>query len=102
MTDDIALLADRRDALQRISYPIGSRHKSFARSVAGKAPHELSPKQRAHIARLAWRYCKQMPAHLVPSGNPDTEPQRPAPRPAPPRPIRTASAPPDLLDPRLA
>ncbi|MEW6256923.1 MAG: hypothetical protein AB1592_13290 [Pseudomonadota bacterium] len=74
MTDDIALLADRRDALQRVSYLPGSSHKRFARALAGKAVHELTPKQCAHIARLAWRYRRQMPAHLVPPGNPDLAP----------------------------
>lgn len=102
MTDDFAILAERRDALARVSFPLGARHKSFARSVAGKLPHELSPAQRAHITRLAWRYRRQMPAHLVPPGNPDAGNERPQPRPAPPRPIRTARAAPDLFDPRQA
>ncbi len=74
MTEDPAVLTGRRDALQNVTYPVGSRHKSFAASVRGKAPHELSPRQAEHIARLAWRYRRQMPAHLVPPGNPDLAP----------------------------
>lgn len=71
MTDDLALVAERIAALQDITFPLGGRHKSFARSVAGKPPAELSAAQRAHVTRLAWRYRRQMPAHLVPPGDPD-------------------------------
>ena len=71
MIDDLGLVATRRDALRNVTFPMGSRHKSFARSVAETPPEALSPKQRQHITRLTWRYRRQMPAHLVPPANPD-------------------------------
>lgn len=102
MTDDLALAIERIAALQRVGFPLGSRHRSFARSLAGKRPADLSPAQRAHVARLAWRYRRQMPAHLVPPSDPDAAAPcaaqaPPAPALSPPGAEPAAPTPPDLF-----
>lgn len=56
-------------ALARCTMLPGSQHKRFARDLARAAKsdpeRELSERQRQHLLRLAWRYRRQMPAHLL-------------------------------------
>ncbi|WP_454919258.1 hypothetical protein [Xanthobacter sediminis] len=99
--DDLALLAARVEALSGVSYPLGSRHKSFARAIQQVAPGALTERQQAHVARLCWRYRRQIPAHLVPPANPDSAARPPAaeapPAPTAPPPAAEPAAPPDLF-----
>jgi len=62
------------EALNRVTYLPGSSHKAFARQIRQQLEHSAVPitdRQEQHIARLAWRYRRQMPAHLTPKTNPD-------------------------------
>jgi hypothetical protein len=80
--DDAARMAGARHdairlmvrALQHVSILPGHPHKGFIRRVAGQIEQSgqpLSARQEQHVLRLAWRYRRQMPAHLVPGINPD-------------------------------
>ncbi len=62
------LVKERADALARCSFLPGSWDKRFARDMAART--EFSPRQAANIARLAWKYRRQMPAALVPASDP--------------------------------
>lgn len=62
------------EALNRVTYVPGSPHKRFARQILDQLNHAATPitdRQEQHILRCAWRYRRQMPAHLVPKTNPD-------------------------------
>lgn len=56
-------------ALGRAMFVPGSSHKRFARNMAFHAEHmpekPLTQKQSEHLVRLAWRYRRQIPAHLA-------------------------------------
>lgn len=69
MTDEQRKIAA---ALWRCTFLPGSHDKRFARDMAARAamasPPDLTEKQAAHLARLAYKYRRQMPAHLVPAG----------------------------------
>ena len=56
-------------ALSCATFLPGSAHKRFARNMGFHAEHmpekALTPKQAAHLVRLAWRYRRQIPAHLA-------------------------------------
>jgi hypothetical protein len=64
--------------------------------VKHKAPAELSPAQYAHVARLCWRYRRQLPAHLVPPADPDAGQRAPL-RAASPLVVVSNPPPPDDL-----
>ena len=80
--DDAArMAAARTDALRitlaalgRVTVAVGSGHRRFVvdmqRRVAGIGP-PLTERQEQHVLRLAWRYRRQMPAHMVLATNPD-------------------------------
>lgn len=61
-------------AITRCRLLPGSPDKRFARQIhdqlAGSA-RPLTDRQAQHVLRLAWRYRRQMPSHLVPETNPD-------------------------------
>lgn len=61
-------------ALNQCSFLPGSTDKAAARKYAYwatmNARYELTPAQQAQIERLAWKYRKQIPIHLVPAGDP--------------------------------
>lgn len=61
-------------ALRRCVFVPGSPDKRFARQIhdqlAGSA-RPITDRQAQHVLRLAWRYRRQMPSHLVPDTNPD-------------------------------
>lgn len=62
-----APLADTISALTFISYPAGTRAKKFVADIQHVDPSTLSPPQCQYVYALAWRFRRQMPAHLVPS-----------------------------------
>ncbi len=67
-------------ALARATLPLGSAHKRFARDLASALeaserrgePALLTEPQAIHLARLAWRYRRQLPG-LAPMMNPALE-----------------------------
>lgn len=72
-------------ALHACTYPPGSPPKRFAREMAFLATHsperEITLRQRHYMEINAWRYRRQMPAHLVPESKPlDLPPKRPKPK----------------------
>ena len=56
-------------ALGACTFLPGSWNKRFAKDIKWLAEHtpekELTPRQSANLVRLAWRYRRQMPAHLA-------------------------------------
>lgn len=67
MTPDQAAVAE---ALSRCTFLRGSHDKRFARDLAAYIYLDLTERQAAHLNRLAWKYRRQMPAHLVPKEKP--------------------------------
>ena len=70
MTDDPGLAFERLAALRTVTFPVAHPHKRFARQMGSVRPGAITPKQARHVAHLAWRYRRQMPAHLVPPTDP--------------------------------
>ncbi|MFG1255922.1 hypothetical protein V5F79_01255 [Xanthobacter flavus] len=70
MTDDIGLAFERIRALQSVTFPAAHPHKRFAWQMGFAQRETITPKQVRHVAFLAWRYRRQMPAHLVPPADP--------------------------------
>lgn len=68
-----ALLVARIGALARCTFVPGSPDKRFAHdmTVSLRFGKELTPRQAEHVVRLAWRYRRQMPGHLVPTRKPE-------------------------------
>lgn len=71
-------------ALGQCSFLPASAQKRFCRDLAYVAEHspdkELSPRQAHYMQIMAWRYRRQMPAHLVPAEKPaDLPPPEPKP-----------------------
>jgi hypothetical protein len=53
------------DALAQCSFPVGSRHKYFARDVAAKPmDYILTSRQSWNLWRLCWRYRRQVPREV--------------------------------------
>jgi hypothetical protein len=71
MTDHQRAVAE---ALSRCSFLPGSHDKRFARDMGASARQtptpDLTERQATHLDRLAFKYRRQMPAHLVPSEKP--------------------------------
>lgn len=71
MTDAQVVLAQ---ALERCTFQIGSPDKRFAREMAARSrvtnPQALTDRQSAYLARLAWRYRRQLPRDLAPADGP--------------------------------
>jgi len=61
-------------ALGRCTFLPASDHKRFARDMDARSrityPPALTERQSAQLARLAWRYRRQMPSALVPAEEP--------------------------------
>ena len=58
-------------ALNRCSGWVGARFIQDAAATADLLPqHEISLRQRHYLEILAWRYRRQLPAHLVPEAKP--------------------------------
>lgn len=70
MMHQSGLVLDRIAALQGVTFLPGSPHKRFARDIGQTDPRNFTPAQVRHVAHLAWRYRRQMPAHLVPPTDP--------------------------------
>ena len=74
--DEIALAL----ALGRCSYPPATANKRFAGNMAFLAKNspgkELSERQRHYMQQMAWRYRRQLPAHLVPLNKPGDLPPK--------------------------
>lgn len=70
MTDDAGLAIERIRAFQFVGFPAAHPHKRFARQMGFAKPEMLTAKQIRHVAHIAWRYRRQMPAHLVPPADP--------------------------------
>jgi hypothetical protein len=65
----------------------GSSQKRFARDIAHIAAtdptREITLRQRHYIELMAWRYRRQLPAHLIPHAKPfDLPPARKEPKPS--------------------
>ncbi len=73
MMHQSGLVLDRIAALQRVTFLPGSSHKRFAREIGQTDPRHFTTSQVRHVARLAWRYRRQMPEHLVPPTDPDKD-----------------------------
>ncbi len=61
------LLDEMRAALALCAFLPAHPHKRFARQVAAIPLDQITEAQRRHIIRLAWRYRRSMPPHLIPS-----------------------------------
>ena len=90
-------------ALASCTFLPGISHKRFARNMADAARNlpdqEISLRARHYMEILAWRYRRQMPAHLVPERKPlDLPPAQKPPR-KPRKGVATASS--DNEQPRL-
>ena len=63
------------EAFQRVTFLPASTEKRFANSMmerASRSPDtDLSPKQSQYLEIMAWRFRRQIPAHLVPSAKPE-------------------------------
>ncbi|WP_296585662.1 hypothetical protein [Xanthobacter sp.] len=79
MTDDIGLAFERIRALQSVTFPVAHPHKRFAWQMGSAQRETITPAQVRHVTYLAWRYRRQMPAHLVPPADPYAVDPMPAP-----------------------
>ncbi|WP_029554809.1 hypothetical protein [Xanthobacter sp. 91] len=70
MMHQSGLVLDRIAALQGVTFLPGSPHKRFARDIGRIDPRKFTRAQVRHVEHLAWRYRRQMPAHLVPPADP--------------------------------
>ncbi len=56
-------------AFERVTFALGTSQKRFANNMIALArsdpDHALTDKQADYITKLAWRYRRQMPAHLA-------------------------------------
>ena len=72
MTEEQILVAQ---ALERCTFLPGSPEKRFARDMGSRSrtlhPAALTERQARHLARLAWRFRRQMPHTLVPAEKPE-------------------------------
>ncbi len=66
-----AALAATIKALARVTMPVGHGDKHRRRRLLAADLDRLSREDRETLERLAWRYRRQMPRHLVPAMNPD-------------------------------
>lgn len=98
MTDDIGLAFERIRALQSVTFPVAHPHKRFAWQMGFAQRETITPAQVRHVAYLAWRYRRQMPAHLVPPADPYAADPYAA-DPAPSAPTVTQTPPPTMPEP---
>lgn len=65
-------------ALDRVTFPPATSQKRFARDMVAlaraKPDHVLTEKQADYLTKLAWRFRRQMPAHLA---YPELDDERP-------------------------
>jgi hypothetical protein len=59
------------NSLRMIPTPFWGMDTQFIRHVCCKVPEHLTERQRAHVARVAWRLRRYLPQHLKPRVNPD-------------------------------
>lgn len=79
MTDALPDLSAVLKALERVSMLPGSAQKRARNDFVQIGAQNLSPAQRDYVLKLAYRYRRQMPAHLVPPASimkPPTGPVR--------------------------
>lgn len=72
--DDLELARKRLAALKGATFQPGTNPKRFVRDTALDA--ELTERQIAYIAILAWKFRRQIPAALVPHGTPPNLPPK--------------------------
>lgn len=82
--DDLNLARERLAALKKASFPAGTNYKRFVMDTPLEA--ELSERQVAYIAILAWKFRRQLPNKIIPHGTPPNLPPKRVKSAAPPPP----------------